>query len=130
MGLGIKYQVITLTVNAADDVVQFSSMIRGNVKRILGVFFTCSEDNMTTPGDVVGDVSLSVNNRGAQPINAHVYGRIPTDIRPNQNMPYPLEMPAVKNSMVSGWYRDLGTANPGDAYPYQVKVYLKLSSED
>lgn len=130
MSRGIQYQVINVTVNAADDVVQFSARLKGNTRRILGAFFTASEDNMNTPGDVVGDISLSLNNRGSQPINAHVYGRIPDDLRPNHYHPYHIGIDAVKSSMVQGWFRDLGTANPGDAYPYQVKVYLKLEKEE
>ncbi len=111
-----KWVIIPVHVDS-NAITKIDYRILGNVHHCAGIAFTVSEVNGANPGDFMGEISLSFNNRKSHPLNfLTVYKS--SSFRMDQ-MLLKLEEPLIGGSHVTGYYRNL------QQMPHKLNIYLQ-----
>lgn len=111
-----KWVIIPVIVESL-AIAKIDYRIPGNVRHCTGIVFTVSEVNGANPGDFMGEVSLSFNNRKSHPLNFLTEYKT-SSFRMDQ-MLLKLEEPLIGGSHVSGYYRNL------QQLPHKLNIYLQ-----
>ena len=112
-----KWVIIPVHIDAG-AIAKIDYRIPGNVRHCAGIAFTVSEVNgALNPGDFMGEISLSFNNRKSHPLNFLTEYKT-SSFRMDQ-MLLMLEEPLTGGSHVSGFYRNL------QQMPHKLKIYLQ-----
>jgi hypothetical protein len=111
-----KWVIVPVVVNAG-AIAKIDYRIPGNVRHCTGIAFTVSEANGANPGDFMGEISLSFNNRKSHPLNFLTEYKT-SSFRMDQ-MLLKLEEPLIGGSHVTGYYRNL------QQIPHKLSIYLQ-----
>ncbi len=111
-----KWVIIPMYVESL-AIAKIDYRIPGNVRHCTGIAFTVSEVNGANPGDFMGEISLSFNNRKSHPLNFLTEYKT-SSFRMDQIL-LKLEEPLIGGSHVSGYYRNL------QQLPHKLNIYLQ-----
>ena len=111
-----KWVIIPVLVDAS-AIAKIDYRIPGNVRHCTGIAFTVSGANGANPGDFMGEISLSFNNRKSHPLNFLTEYKT-SSFRLDQ-MLLRLEEPLIGGSHVSGYYRNLQQLS------HKLNIYLQ-----
>ncbi len=117
-----KFQVITLTVTAANQQVKIDDTTKLQHKHVTGVVFTVSDDKATR----ASEIELYVDGEEILPEGFEIALLTKQETLSLGEAAHTFKERA-NNSTIKGEYRDSGAA--GISYPYKVKIYL-LTTED
>ena len=117
----VFFHVTTISITSSSGLTNFTDKLPGKAKRIVGIILTSTATHATL---AICQVGISMNGGKEYPVNQAVASHTSDPV--TKTYPIRMNIPHDRNSIVSGYVEDLGSAL---TYPYTVKISFMLEDE-